>query len=111
VEPIEIKMPKDTNACATKLKRVKLLSPQNGETVNARRVTLDWNDVKCAAAYSLVIRKNDAQGKIVAQSDNVTPSEYVTKQLKRGETYFWSVRACSAVGCGKARGGMFMIRP
>ena len=111
VEPIEVKIPKDASACAAKPKAAKLFSPQNGETVNARRVMLDWNDVKCAAMYSLVIRQGDAKGKMVERANDLTTSEFTTKQLKRGETYFWSVRACSAVGCGKARGGTFMIRP
>ena len=110
LEPIQVKIPKQANACAAKPKAVKLLTPQNGETVNARRVTLDWNDAKCATSYTLVLRKGDVNGKIVAQAENLTTSEFVTQPLKRGETYYWSVRACNAAGCGKARGGTFVIR-
>lgn len=111
VEPFNIKIPRDSDACAAKPKRVKLSTPQNGETVKKRRVTLDWNDVKCTTNYAIVIRKGDANGKIVEQADAVTTSEYVTKQLKRGVAYYWSAQACNPAGCGKPRGGTFIIRP
>lgn len=111
VEPIQVRALNAVDACAAKPKRVQLLSPRKREIVQERRVTLDWKDAACAASYTLIVRQGKAKGTLVARAENLTVSELVTERLKRGETYYWTVRACNAAGCGKVRRGSFVVGP
>ncbi len=76
-----------------------LLSPAAGATVNVRNVPLDWNDAACARRYQVVVHVGSTSGAIVEINSSLTTSNYTTKSLTPGKTYFWHVHACNPVGC------------
>lgn len=70
-----------------------LIAP--GRTVIvSNRPTFKWDSVPGATAYTVFV--NDSVGEIVAKSDPLAPDRaewLVTKPLKRGEIYSWTVAA------------------
>lgn len=76
-----------------------LMEPKNKAQITTRQITLDWNDVTCAKRYQLELRRDGAQGELVAGPKRLRGSEFSATKLERGEKYFWRVRACSKGGC------------
>lgn len=89
--------------CAGKPQVANQVSPSNSSVVFVRRVPLAWDPVPCAVRYKIVVREGSKYGPRVQVNAKVTIQQFVTKQLEKGHTYAWHVRAC-AVGkrhCGK----------
>jgi len=76
-----------------------LLSPSNGTIGTVRQVPFDWTDVACATRYGIQVRQDSTKGKIADQNQNLLTSQYTTKSLIPGKTYYWRVQACNAAGC------------
>lgn len=64
-------------------------------------VTLKWNTAACATAYEIVIRRGKPDGRIVEEAKGLTVTQFKTIPLAAGKTYYWHVRACNGVVCGK----------
>lgn len=70
-----------------------LVAPSRAVIVS-NRPTFKWESVPGATAYTVFV--NDSGGEIVAKSDPLAPDRtewLVTKPLKRGEIYAWTVAA------------------
>ena len=74
-------------------------APRDGATVNTTRVMLKWQTVTCATSYRVMVRQGSINGTVVDKAMGLTKSQHETIALKPGKTYYWQVRACSAVGC------------
>jgi hypothetical protein len=70
-----------------------LIAPSRS-VILSNRPTFKWKSVPGATAYTVFV--NDSGGQIVAKSDPLAPDPtewLVTKPLKRGEIYAWTVAA------------------
>lgn len=87
-----------------------LISPANGATVPRIKVLLDWADTNCALDYEVEVRALWPTGPVVVER-TVVASQYATKKLAKGRTYFWLIRACNGVGCTSSAQRAFKIPP
>lgn len=82
----------------------KLNVPQDGSTVNNRKVRLDWSDSPCKTAarirFDVEVRQGAPKGVIVEQKKNLKDPDLLTVLLPAGTTYFWRARACNYMTCG-----------
>lgn len=108
VSPTRLYTPTMPPDCDVKPAAPNLTMPENGTNIGTRRVVLDWDDMRCANRYKVIIRTGTPRG-TYAQRSNVTASEFKTKRLD-GATYFWRVKACNDFGCTKSSWSAF-IRP
>ncbi len=81
--------------------RPELELPINGAVLTTRRVLLDWDDTNCATQYDVTVRQDSKTGAVVDSKTALGQSQFKTKRLARGHTYFWQVRACKSATCGK----------
>jgi hypothetical protein len=95
--------------CTSKPAVAKKLKPADGTVVSTRRVKLDWNDVGCLGWYEIQVRKGSPTGKIVDERLDLVVSEYTTKRLATGNTYYWRVWTCNALGCQNTKWLKFVI--
>lgn len=94
--------PTATPACITKPGKPTLVSPTNGSKSKKRSVALDWTDATCATFYKVLVRQ-DSQTGIKADSKNgLLDSNYTTKALAKGKTYYWRASACNQFGCSNS---------
>lgn len=99
-------------SCNAKPTKPQLVTPKNGKTVKKPKVLLDWGDVNCADSYRVLVRLGSKKGSKVVNAKNLPTSEYKTKALTRGQTYYWRVSACSTTyGCSKSAWQSFKIKP
>ncbi|MBI4674429.1 MAG: hypothetical protein HY741_22525 [Chloroflexi bacterium] len=75
-----------------------LVLPAANGKVNTRAVSLDWEDASCATRYNVVVRLDSKKGDAVVK-DKANASQFLTKALEAGKTYYWQIKACNAVGC------------
>lgn len=108
-EIVQVRL-KRPNACASALRAPKFLEPQAQAKLSARQITLKWEALKCAEYYNITIREGTVDGVIVAQGDNLNTTEYKSPKLSRGRTYFATVGACNAAGCGETQSVEFTIK-
>lgn len=89
-------------SCAGKPPKPHSVAPGNGSIVFVRQVPLAWDTVGCATKYQVIIKLGSKFGPKV-QRKTITAPQFTTKQLKKGKTYVWRVRACKAskTSCGK----------
>lgn len=97
-------------SCQGKPAAPALNSPMNDAVFSTRRVTLDWDDVKCATKYQVDVRRNSSTGALMDRSGDLTHSAYTTKTLARRTTYMWSVKACNVSGCTRSAWQTFKLR-
>ncbi len=88
-----------TTTCSVKPSTPQLKKPKNGASVNVTQVKLDWSDSKCGTTFSLVVKADSPNGKQVGKLKPASISEFTTKTLARGKTYYWQVKACNVKGC------------
>ncbi len=96
--------------CNTKPAAPALTSPANNTNTNSKKVNLNWNDVSCVTKYKVLV-KQDSKNGLTADKKKVVPSEYQTKALTKGHTYFWRVKACNTYGCEKSAWLSLTINP
>lgn len=95
--------------CTEKPIKPTLLNPQNASGGKKLRVALDWTDEICAPKYSVVVRQDSKKGPKV-DGKTLGVSQYTTKQLVKGKTYYWQVKACNPIGCAKSTWWSFKIK-
>ncbi len=95
--------------CEAKPVAPELSSPAKNEITRKARVAMDWADTLCAATYKVVVRADKKSGKIVDQKP-LGISTYRTIRLKKGRSYFWSVKACNSFGCGPSSSSNFVLK-
>jgi CSLREA domain-containing protein len=100
-----------TDPCPTAPAAPTLSKPNNGATVNKRRVNLDWSDVMCATSYNVEVHLNRRNGPLADSATGLSTSQFRTKALQRGETYFWRASACNVHGCKASKWLKFSIKP
>ncbi len=88
-----------TAACNTKPSAPELKKPKNGGKAKANPVNLDWNDSQCGANFSVVVRVNSSSGKTVSKMNAAAVTQFTTKTLAHGKTYYWQVQVCNNKGC------------
>lgn len=76
-----------------------LVSPANKATIFTLKRKLDWQDEPCATLYGIQIRKDNKKGEIFVEK-SVNKSKFTAKQLEKGRSYVWRVRACKGTQCG-----------
>lgn len=74
-----------------------LASPANGSTINATSVTLTWNTVSGAGAYSVGLR--DVTTNQLRDIPLVTGTS-TTQSVSRGHSYRWDIASCISSGGG-----------
>lgn len=98
------------NGCATKPAQPVPTKPKNGGTVKKQRVLLNWNDVSCANIYTVIIREDSKKGPKIQAGKNLTLSQFKTKALTSGKTYFWRVVAINNQGNAKSAWRSFTVQ-
>lgn len=98
------------NGCATKPAQPAPTKPKNGRTVKKQRVLLNWDDANCADIYSVVIRQSSKKGPKVQTQNNLTISQFKSKILTSGKTYFWRVTASNDNGSAKSVWRSFTVQ-
>lgn len=86
------------NPCNSKPAAPTLNTPGNGTKVKQTHVALDWDGVSCGLQYKVMVRQNSKTGPKMDKKTLQT-TEYITKELPKSHTYFWSIKACNANGC------------
>lgn len=87
-----------TLACTTKPDKPIPAKPKNGGTVKKLKVKLTWNIVPCTNTYTVIVREGSKKGPKVQTQKNLTVSQFKTKTLTSGKTYFWKVKATNSNG-------------
>ncbi|HZQ08641.1 MAG TPA: hypothetical protein VFD70_18810 [Anaerolineae bacterium] len=95
--------------CTTKPGPVSLLLPKKNKLVTKHWVALDWNDVRCANHYKVVVRHNSPQGPIALAKVVFNRSSAMALHLPSG-TYYWHVFAFDSHGISKSRWQSFQIK-
>lgn len=95
--------------CDDKPKASVLETPAQAATIARLRVPLAWQPNGCASNYKLIVREKTANGRKLLYTQETTNTQLKTKKLTRGKTYYWTIRACNAWGCGKAATRSFTI--
>lgn len=101
---------KKSAACATAPRAPKFLSPQADARLDSRIVLLKWKALPCATHYTISIRADASDGTLIAQANNLQAPEFRTKRLSRGKSYWATVQACNAQGCGAGQTRQFHIQ-
>lgn len=97
--------------CAGKPAKPTLASPNDGSQLKVNKLKLAWNAASCATAYKLIVREGGIKGPRIVTTGRLTKLEYKLKNLKKGEKYFWRVKAINSVGGIKSPWWDFKIRP
>ncbi|MEW6366676.1 MAG: S8 family serine peptidase [Acidobacteriota bacterium] len=85
-----------------------LISPANhGRTRTT--VTLKWQS-SCVDGYDLIVREGSRKGKIFAEVNGITGTEYELKGLNRRTTYYWRVTAYNEHGRTRSKTYRFTVR-
>jgi uncharacterized protein YkwD len=77
-----------------------LFEPRDGTRLTLQSVWLDWSDVPCATYYLITLERNAPNTTRIDHLSQVNESEYMTRPLEVGVTYYWRVRSCNQWGCG-----------
>lgn len=100
----------DNQACTTKPIKPALTKPKNGASVKKKRVLLNWDDAICADTYSIIIREGSKKGPKVETQNEITISQFKTRALMSGKTYFWRVTASNGIGSTKSAWRSFTVQ-
>ncbi|MDL1894884.1 hypothetical protein FBQ82_01290 [Anaerolineae bacterium CFX7] len=95
--------------CTTKPAKPTLLKPKNNGSIKKLAVPLDWNDETCTTNFVVVVKQDSKKGTKV-DGKTIAVSQYTTKQLAKGKTYFWQVKACNGIGCTKSDWWSFKVK-
>jgi serine/threonine protein kinase len=96
--PVDIPVGGDVDAGTFYLaKKLEMLGPADGSTVNTTTPTLSWNAYPGATRYHVDLF-NDQTGDAVMRQDTSGTSLAVSPALTPGERYQWSVDAFNAAG-------------
>lgn len=99
-----------TLACTAKPAAPVLIKPKNNGAVKKLKVKLDWNDVSCANTYTVIIRDGSKKGPKIQTQKNLAMSQFKTKTLTSGDTYFWRITANNDNGSTKSVWRSFTVQ-
>lgn len=99
-----------TLTCTTKPDSPVLTKPKNNGVVKKLKAKLDWNDASCANTYTVIVREGSKKGPKVQTAKNLTISQFKTKTLTPGKTYFWRVTASNDKGNMKSVWRSFTVQ-
>jgi hypothetical protein len=90
-----------------------LRKPADGATLDpvSQKVKLDWKPADCALTYRVKVYRDSKDGALVSRKKGLTKTNYTTKELSPGHTYFWAAEACNAAGCTRSKFRDFYIPP
>ncbi len=95
-------------ACNGIPKKPKLLTPQSA-IINGRKAELKWAIADCATHYNIEIRKGNSWGRPVDAKYQLDKTDYRSRRLEVGASYWWHIEACNAHGCKPSRWGVFTL--
>lgn len=98
------------NPCNSKPTKPNLAKPKQGGISKKLKVSLDWNDAPCANTYTIIVREGSKKGPKVQTQKNLTLSQFKTKALTSGKTYFWRVVATNDYGNTKSAWWSFTVK-
>ena len=97
-----------TNTCSTVPTKPKLTAPANNSTAS-QKVKLKWKAVTCAREYKLVLKKDSKKKPSVLYETIAGKTKFTAKNLPRGHTYFWQVKACNGDVCVPSKWWSFRV--
>lgn len=97
------------NPSCPHLDKPMLNTPEDSSSLQIRRVTLTWSASLCNVKYQIIVRQASKRGERVDGAKNLRDTEFKTKKLERGATYFWRVRACTDGQCRRSAWQSFTI--
>lgn len=97
-------------ACTAKPSKPTITKPKNGGTVKKKKVLLDWEGASCTDNYTVILREGSKTGSKVRTKKNLTVSQFKTKALTSGKTYFWRVMASNNKGITKSAWRSFTVQ-
>lgn len=100
-----------TDACPTAPAAPTLLKPSKGAIVNQAGVNLYWSNMTCATSYNVEVHRNTQTGPLADGATGLGVSQFQTKALGHGKTYFWKASACNVHGCTASGWRKFSISP
>jgi hypothetical protein len=100
--------PTASAACNSIPKKPKLVTPQ-AAIINARKADLKWEKADCANHYNIEIRKGNSWGRPVDARYAIEKTDYRSRRLETGQTYYWHIEACNVHGCKASRWGTFSL--
>lgn len=95
--------------CSGKPAAPTLDTPANTAEVQQKNVPLNWDGKLCTTKYKVQVRMDAKKGP-KADKKTLQTTEYTTKKLAKGHTYFWSVKGCNSDGCTKSATFTFEIK-
>lgn len=92
--------PNTSNAtvCVGVPQKPSLRSPGKGAQVK-KKASLDWDAATCGVTYSVVIKQDSKKGSTFQTTSGLTSTQFKSKPLTSGKTYYWRISACDPVGC------------
>lgn len=85
-----------------------LIKPANNAKLMQSTVKLKWSAAERVSHYQVIVRMDSAKGtKVVTKK--LTARKFVTPVLESGHWYYWSIKACSKVGCTSSPWQRFRI--
>jgi predicted RNA-binding protein with TRAM domain len=101
---------RDLQGCSDKPDKPMLTKPNKGAVVATSKVPLDWQITNCTATYTVILREGSKTGPKIQTQKNLTVSQFKTKKLTSGKTYFWSVTATNNIGSSKSKWRSFTVK-
>jgi hypothetical protein len=98
------------DACAGKPLPVTIFEPDQNQTFDVTRVTVNWSISPCATRYKVVVRQDATDGPRVDRK-KTTATTYRTKPLDPGHSYYIRVKACNQAGCRPSAWRKIIISP
>jgi hypothetical protein len=87
-----------------------LTQPRPGSRVTTTRPTFRWDPVRYAAHYSLELREDSLDGRLVFRLPRLFATSLVSPRILSSGRYVWMIRACSATGQATGAGtGWFEV--
>lgn len=96
-------------ACVAKPAKPNLVKPKNNGKTKKIKAALDWSDQSCTTKFAVVVKQDGKTG-TKADGKKTMTSQYTTKPLTKGKTYFWQVKACNSIGCTKSDWWSFKVK-
>lgn len=101
---------RDLQGCSDKPEDMTLTKPKRYAVVAKAKVPLDWQITNCTATYTVILREGSKTGPKVQMQKNLTVSQFKTKTLTSGKTYFWRVTAINEIGSTKSAWRSFTVQ-
>jgi predicted outer membrane repeat protein len=91
-----------TPPCTTKPDKPVLKKPAHNKPISKPTAKLKWQNANCAEKYKVIIRLGAPGGATFQQKGKLASTQFVTKTLVKGKTYFWRAVAMNEHGKSKS---------